>query len=114
MRTPHRTGGFTLIEIMIVILILGLIVAIAIPNFLKTRTIAQRNICIENLAQIQSAKQLWGLENGKKNGAAVTADDLFGPNLYIRKKPTCPATGEDYSYGVIGDTPQCATEGHTL
>src|SRR5258706_12205886 len=64
-----RTAGFTLVEIMIVVAIIGLLAAIAIPNFVKARKTAQTNACLNNLRQIDGAKQQWALENA----AAVSA-----------------------------------------
>lgn len=110
-RTSSR--GFTLIEILIVVAILGVIMAIAVPNFLKTRTQAQIKVCIENLAQIESAKQLWGLENNKKNGDAVGQADLIGPALYMKKMPACPAGG-NYEINPIGTVTTCTIDAHTL
>ena len=58
----NKKAGFTLVEIMIVVAIIGLLAAIAIPNFVRARTTAQMNACINNLRQIDSAKQQWALE----------------------------------------------------
>lgn len=108
-----RTGGFTLVEIMIVVGIIGLIVAIAIPNFTKSRTRAQAQMCSENLSKIESAKQIWGVENNKVDGDVPSQSDLIGPLLYLKQMPACPGGGT-YAFNSIGTTATCTISGHTL
>jgi prepilin-type N-terminal cleavage/methylation domain-containing protein len=63
--TNPRKAGFTLVEIMIVVAIIGLLASIAVPNFVRARSRAQTDSCLNNLRQIDAAKQQWALENGK-------------------------------------------------
>ena len=71
-----RKAGFTLVEIMIVVAIIGLLAAIAIPNFLRARSTAQMNACINNLRQIDSSIQQWALETGQAATASVVGSNI--------------------------------------
>jgi prepilin-type N-terminal cleavage/methylation domain-containing protein len=96
--------GFTLLEIMIVVAIIGLLAAIAIPSFMKARTTSQQKACINNLRQIESGKEQWALEAKRKQN---DASDATAINEYLKKTPFCPAGGT-YSYNVIGTDAACS------
>ena len=107
----NRKSGFTLVEIMIVVAIIGLLAAIAIPNFVKARTTAQKNACINNLRQVDGAKEQWGLEKKVSATAATVATEV---DEYIKGgAPKCPAGGT-YTYGAMNVNPVCTITGHAL
>lgn len=105
-----RTAGFTLVEIMIVVAIIGLLATIAIPSFMKARATSQKNACINNLRQIEAAKEQWALETRQGQWAAAVTDEV---NEYMKKAPTCPAGGT-YVYGVVGSNATCTATDHAL
>ncbi len=104
-----RPSGFTLVEIMIVVAIIGLLAAIAIPNFVKARTASQRSACVANMKQLDGAKASWALENRKVGGDQVTIADLTGTDKFIRDTPHCPATATTVNYilSIVDEKPQC-------
>ncbi len=97
-----KKSGFTLVEIMIVVLIIGLLAAIAVPNFVKARKSAQRNACIDNLRQIEGA-----IEQVRMNGETPSTANVYGAENFIKTKPQCPSTKADYTIPTDDSRPVC-------
>ena len=109
MMIKMRKKGFTLVEIMIVVAIIGLLAAIAIPNFVKARSRAQTEACIANLRQIEGATQVWAVDTAQAETADVTWGALV-PN-YIRTTPQCKGGG-NYILGTVNSRPKCDAAGN--
>jgi prepilin-type N-terminal cleavage/methylation domain-containing protein len=119
----HRKSGFTLVEIMIVVAILGLLALIAMPNWVRARTTSQQNACINNLRQIDGAKQQWALEH--KASGTVTPQ-LTDIQPYLGRgtggtSPACPADASQtfansYNVNDLATAPTCQinTSTHVL
>src|SRR5437899_12964479 len=91
-RVRWSRKGFTLVEIMIVVLIIGILLAIAVPNFIKARETSRAKSCVANLKQIDSAKEQYAMDNRLNNGGSVAMTDLVnGVNGYIKSTPSCPS-----------------------
>ena len=117
-----RKAGFTLVEIMIVVAIIGLLAGIAIPNFIKARETARKNACINNLRLIDSAIQQWALEENKNGTDNVSFAKLKvylgrGGKGEINGTDTgavrCPSNGH-YSATTVDVQPTCDKAGHVL
>ena len=113
--------GFTLVEIMIVVAIIGLLAAIAIPNYVRARSSSQATACINNLRQIDSAAQQFALEQRKRNGQDINYPTDLTPYIKLNSSssiPPCPGGGT-YSCNKVGTPPACnlstsITPPHTL
>ena len=111
----RKTGGFTLVEIMVVVMIIGLLVSLAIPGFMKARQTTQKQLCLENQRLMRDMLSLYCLDNKKApslanfaNIAAVkSAIAPAGNNRYIKNSNAfdCPAQGDgsenDYTLVVV-------------
>lgn len=105
-----RQRGFTLVEILIVVLIMGLLLSIAMPQFIRARETGQAKACQHNLKQILGSKERWAMDTQKGNADTPVMSDLVVPGVYLKSTPVCPAGGT-YTLGSLGDTPTCSVGG---
>jgi prepilin-type N-terminal cleavage/methylation domain-containing protein len=103
----NNKSGFTLVEIMIVVAIIGLLAAIAIPNFVKARENAQLNSIFNNLRIIEGAKDQWALENKKGTGDAVAGVNTISD--FLKGGTVKPVVGETYTPQEIGSPAKAVT-----
>ena len=83
-----------------------LLAAIVVPSFVKARNVSAQNACINNLRQIDSAKEQWALASHRTNGEDVVVEEV---NRYLKcnTTPVCPQGGV-YTYNVLGKNPECS------
>ena len=102
------TAGFTLVEIMIAVTIIGLLAGISVPNFLKARSVAQANTCISHLRDIDTATQEWAMEAKRNDKSPVEYPDI---RPYLKSQVVCPAGGnsftDSYNLTIVSEKPTC-------
>jgi len=103
----RKRRGFTLVEIMIVVLIIGILLAIAVPNFIRARESARAKSCVANLKSINGAKEQWAMVNKKTATDTPTVDDLYGVDKFIKTEPSCPSGGS-YTLAAVSTVPSCS------
>ena len=103
---PSKKAGFTLVEIMVVVGIIGVLAPIAIPTFIKSRSTSRTNTCINSLRQIDYAKQAWATETLQGPAAVANSDDLLpylgrgGGSIDNLFCPLDPGRSFDSSYSI--------------
>ena len=102
----NKTAGFTLVEIMIVVAIIGLLAAIAIPNFVKARESAQLNSIFNNLRIVEGAKDQWALENKKGTGDTTS---MAAISDYLKGNTVRSVVGETYVTDPVGSPANAKT-----
>ena len=111
MKTTRRSG-FTLLEIMMAVTIIGFLAGLTIPAFMKSRRTTQAARCVTNMGQIEAAKEQWSMENFADIGSPCDSTDI---TVYFKKGfPVCPGSGV-YTVNPIGSNVVCSIAGeHVL
>ena len=104
-----KRSGFTILEVMVVVALIGLLTAMVVPHVLNSRNKADQKSCLNNLRQIDQAIQLWAVESKALSTDVVTHTNLVP---YLRKTPACPAVKggtffSDYGMTFVGDPSFC-------
>ena len=109
MRVPTRSKkGFTLVEIMVVVMIIGILISIAVPQWVQARDRTRRNSCLANMREFDHSKTRWAMENRLPGTAVPVQADLI-PD-YIKKMPVCNSGGV-YTINNVDTTASCSIHG---
>jgi prepilin-type N-terminal cleavage/methylation domain-containing protein len=112
-RRERARAGFTLVEIMIAVLIIGILLAIAVPQFQAAGKRARATACQRTLKEILGAKERWAMDTNQGPSAVPTLTDLVVPGVYLRSTPRCPEGGT-YTIGSMDQLPRCELEDASL
>jgi len=112
---PRRAAGFTLVEIMIVVLIIGVLLNIALPSFVSARDRSQARSCVKNMNDFMVAKEQYAMDSkiAANSPISVTWVNLSpyvraSPQTDPAKGPTCPSSSTNYYFfGPISVVPTC-------
>ena len=107
----NSCSAFTLFEVGILVVVVGLLVAIILPNFKPRHRGSPANACINNLRQIDAAANQFALEQGKTNGEAIHFPNDLTPYIKLNAKgkiPTCPTSGKPYRISKVDEIPTCS------
>lgn len=102
-----RNKGFTALEVMIVVLIVGVLTATATPSFLSAKKASETKVCVSNLRQFHAAKDQWAMETAQPGNAEPSLEDL---KPYLKRTSDCPGGGT-YTLGQVQNTPSCSVGG---
>jgi prepilin-type N-terminal cleavage/methylation domain-containing protein len=109
-RNHKSRSGFTLVEVMVVVLILGILLSIAATQFQKARERSQATACQHNLKTILGAKERWAMDHSREPEDTPTMEELAEPGVYMRGTPQCPTSGR-YTIGQLNQLPTCSIGG---
>lgn len=105
-----RPSAFTLVEILTALVIVGFLMTIAMPSFLRARETTRAKSCAQNLKKIQWAKDAYVMDNHLSESVVPTESDLYGPDKYIKQAPVCPSGGT-YTINSLSVDPNCSVGG---
>ena len=111
----QRRGGFTLVEIMIVVMIIGVLLNMAAPTFISARETSRAKSCTDNLKQLDYASQMYAIDNKMSSASTLNAAQFAGlkPN-YIRNFPICPEGGSYTPGATLTVSPTCTIPASNL